>query len=73
MREGYAVQVLKWGKPILTIEHECLSGKELNEDEEQAVRECAEHLKSFAGEPASETPCFLCNGVEECNDGCPLL
>ncbi len=40
MREGYAVQVLKWGEPILTIEHECLSGAELSAEDQRAIKSC---------------------------------
>ena len=71
MREGYAVQVLKWGEPILTIEHECLSGKELDDDEEQAVRDCAAHLHSFVGDGKPQ-PCWMCGGVAQCVSGCEL-
>lgn len=71
MREGYAVQVLKWGEPILTIEHECLSGRELSEDEESAVRESADHLLSFVGDGTPQ-PCFACGGVDACVSDCAL-
>ena len=54
MREGYSVTILKWGEPILTIEHECLSGKpDFTTEEEDAIRAAGEHLKSFIGEERS--------------------
>ena len=72
MREGYAVQVLKWGEPILTIEHEMLSGKaECTPDEEQAMRDGSEHLMGFIGN-GEPTPCFVCGGVEACRPDCEL-
>jgi hypothetical protein len=55
MREGYSVTVSKLGEPILTIERRMLSGKsELSDEDEQAIRDAAEHLRSFVGPPPSE-------------------
>lgn len=51
MRDGYSVTVMKWGKPILTIEPNCLSGAELSDDDSRAIWDAGEHLKSFAGDP----------------------
>jgi hypothetical protein len=50
MREGYAVQVLHLGEPILTIERTMLSGKaELSDEDKAAIDEAGEHLIAFAG------------------------
>ncbi len=67
MREGYAVQILKWGEPILTIEHECVSGAELSDDDERAIWESGESLKSFVGDPDAPATCFICGGTDECD------
>lgn len=49
MKEGYSVTVSKWGKPILTIEPNMLSGADLSDDDTRAIWDAGEHLKSFAG------------------------
>lgn len=50
MREGYAVQVLHLGEPILTIERAMLSGKaEMSDEDKAAIDEAGEHLIAFAG------------------------
>lgn len=50
MREGYAVQVLHLGEPILTIERAMLSGKaELSNEDKAAIDDAGEHLIAFAG------------------------
>ena len=75
MRKGYAVTVSKYGEDILTIEHECLSGKELSDDESRAVWEAGEHLMSFVGDPDADHRCFICGSTDECgfqSAECPL-
>ena len=73
MREGYAVQVLRWGEPILTIEHECLSGAELSEDDARAVFEAGAHLQSFAGDPDVPRQCFACGTETDIHHwSCPV-
>lgn len=50
MREGYAVQVLYLGEPILTIERTMLAGKsELSDEDKLAIDDAGEHLIAFAG------------------------
>ncbi len=50
MREGYAVQVLYHGEPILTIERTMLSGKaDLSDEDKAAIDDAGEHLIAFAG------------------------
>jgi hypothetical protein len=51
MKDGYSVTVSKWGEPILTIEPNCLSGKDLTEDECEAIWDAGQHLCSFVGRP----------------------
>ena len=72
MREGYAVTVSKDGENILTIEHECLSGRELTEAEARVVWDAGEHLKAFAGDPDLTPTCFFCGSSGECSDDCNL-
>lgn len=71
MREGYSVTVLKWGEPILTIEHSMISGKStLTQEDEDAIRDGGRHLTSFAG-TGEPQPCFACGSTAECEDYCP--
>lgn len=71
MREGYSVTVSKWGEPILTIEHEALSGApEFSPEDEEAIRSAAEHLKCFIGDGPKH--CFACGGVDAHRDDCSL-
>ena len=61
MREGYAVTVTKWGEPILTIEHECLSGAELTDEDQVEVRTAGQSLIAFIGTPPDGIPtCVIC-------------
>ena len=54
MRQGYSVTVSKNGEPILTIEREMLSGAELSAEDEEAIRDAAEHLLAFVGSPDAD-------------------
>lgn len=70
MREGYAVQVLYLGEPILMIESAMLSGKaDLSDVDADAIRDAAEHLKAFVG--PSREPCNVCGHKGPCADDCP--
>lgn len=61
MREGYAVTVTKWGEPILTIEHECLSGSYLSDDDKVGIRTAGQSLIAFIGPPPDGVPgCVVC-------------
>lgn len=72
MREGYSVTVSKWGEPILTIEHEMLSGKpDFTPEDEESIRDASRHLISFIGDGEPQ-PCFACGGASECEEDCPL-
>lgn len=70
MRHGYSVMVCKWGEPILTIEEECVSGCELSDEDEEAVRIASKHLSSFIGD--GQHQCFVCGGIGECSNDCAL-
>lgn len=74
MKDGYAVTVTRYGEPILTIEETCLSGRDLSEGDEAAVREASRHLQSFVGDGKPQA-CFACNqtpGGPHADD-CPLF
>jgi hypothetical protein len=45
----FAVSVVRDGECILTIESNCLAGKDLTQEDEQCIRDCAQHLLSFIG------------------------
>lgn len=50
MRDGYAVQVLYLGEPILTIESTMLAGKaDLSDEDKLAIDDAGGHLIAFAG------------------------
>lgn len=67
MRAGYAVTVFKDGEAILTIEREMLAGKsELSPDDEDAIRDAGEHLRSFVGPEI----CSVCGARRKCDDTC---
>ena len=50
----WAVTVYRDGEEVVTIEHACLSGRELSSEDEEAIRNAAYHLLAFIGEPQSE-------------------
>lgn len=49
----WSVSVERDGENILTIESNCLSGRELSDEDEECIRNCARHLLSFVGEVAA--------------------
>lgn len=56
--QHWTVTVEKDGEKILTIESNCLSGKaDLTSEDEQVIRNAAEHLLSFVGAVKSDTGC----------------
>lgn len=60
MREGYAVQVLYMGEPILTIERNMLCGKsDLTDDDEAGIMDAAEHLRAFVGAGMPKEPLHI--------------
>jgi len=40
------------GENIVTIESNCLSGREISPEDEETIRTAARHLLSFIGDPA---------------------
>lgn len=71
MRSGYSVTVFKNGEPLVTIEREMLSGQDpLSTEDTDAIRECGEHLTSFAG--PQRYCCFVCGGEDRHEDDCSI-
>lgn len=54
--ETWCVSVERNGRNILTISHNCVSGKTLGAEDEQRIRECARHLLAFVGESVEDKP-----------------
>lgn len=51
-QQQWAVSVARGGENILTIESNCLSGRDLSDEDTECIRACARHLLSFVGEHA---------------------
>ena len=51
MSDHWSVRVECGGEEVVTIESNCLSGREIGLAEDQAIRNCAYHLLSFIGDP----------------------
>lgn len=49
MSKHWGVDVRINGKTVLTIESNCVSGRQLSFDDEETIRNCAEHLLAFVG------------------------
>lgn len=49
-QKHWAVSVSREGETILTIESNCLAGRDLSAEDQQCVRDCARHLLSFVGD-----------------------
>lgn len=49
--QHWAVTVSRNGEDIVTIESNCLSGREIGPEEELAIRIAANHLLAFIGDP----------------------
>jgi hypothetical protein len=47
--EHWSVAVNRNGENILTIESNCLSGKDLTLEDQETIRQCARHLVAFVG------------------------
>jgi len=48
--DHWSVTVERNGKNIVTIESNCLSGREISEEDERVIRRCACHLLAFIGD-----------------------
>lgn len=46
----WAVTVYRGGEPIVTIESNCLSGRDIDPEDEDAIRTAAKHLLAFIGD-----------------------
>jgi hypothetical protein len=51
MRDGWRVEVSRYGEQVVAIEPRCLTGRDLSDEDEAVIRGCAAHLLSFVGEP----------------------
>lgn len=54
--QHWAVTVSRNGTDILTIESNCLSGRDLSPEDARIVRDCGRHLLAFIGDPATPSP-----------------
>lgn len=52
--QHWGVDVRVNGEHVLTIESNCLSGRELSDVDEEAIRTAAQHLLAFVGDESSE-------------------
>jgi hypothetical protein len=51
MTDHWSVTVERNGEQIVTIESNCLSGREISPEDEEAIRTAARHLLAFIGDP----------------------
>lgn len=51
--QSWAVTVERNGEQVVTIASNCLAGRDLSSEDEQTIRDCAEHLRSFVGSDIS--------------------
>lgn len=49
--QHWAVTVSRNGEDVVTIESNCLSGREISAEDEETIRKAAHHLLSFIGDP----------------------
>jgi hypothetical protein len=54
MTDHWAVTVWRNGEPVVTIESNSLTGKEIAPEDEECIRSAARHLLSFIGDPVSD-------------------
>lgn len=79
MKDHWAVTVERNGERVVTIESNCLSGRDLSPEDQEAIRTAAQHLLSFVGErrqddlsKLSNEELFRCaypNGIGDVNNG----
>lgn len=53
MKDHWAVTVERNGEQVVRIEKNCLSGRELSVEDEEAIRTAARHLMAFVGDGAA--------------------
>lgn len=51
MPDTFAVTVERNGEKVVTIETNCLSGREISQEDEAAIRDAARSLLAFIGDP----------------------
>lgn len=49
--DHWSVTVERNGEQIVTIETNCLAGREISTEDEEAIRTAAHHLLAFIGDP----------------------
>lgn len=59
MNNHWSVSVFRNGENVVTIESNCLSGRNLSAEDEATVRDCARHLLAFVGD--GSWACVLCS------------
>lgn len=52
MSDHWSVTVERNGERVVTIETNCLAGRETSAEDEEAIRTAAQHLLAFIGDPA---------------------
>lgn len=53
-QDHFAVTVHRDGEHVVTIETNCLSGRNITAEDEQVIRGAALHLLAFIGDPAPQ-------------------
>lgn len=53
MKDHVSVTVYRNGESVVTIETNCLSGRDISQADEEAIRWAAHNLLGFIGEPDS--------------------
>lgn len=53
MNEHWSVSVERNGELVVTIETNCLSGRDISDADAETIRTAARHLLSFIGEPVT--------------------
>ena len=51
MADHWAVTVERSGEIVVMIESNCLSGRDISPEDEEAIRTAARHLLAFIGDP----------------------
>jgi hypothetical protein len=57
--QSWAVTVERNGEQIVTIESNCVSGRDISDEDARVIRTAAHHLQAFLSDP--EPACELCS------------
>lgn len=57
--EHWSVTVERNGEKVVTIESNCLSGREISRDDENTIRTAASHLMAFIGHSDQQRPTII--------------